>query len=82
MRTIPADAPAWNSTGYGAVRRLVRGELSRAAFHEQVLIDTRQYAKRQRTWFRHQLPHDVTTRVDPTAADVVDAIARWGAGVA
>jgi len=77
MQTIPADAPAWNSTGYGAVRRLVRGELSRAAFHEQVLIDTRQYAKRQRTWFRHQLPDDVTTRVDPTARDTVEIVARW-----
>jgi len=77
MQTIPADAPAWNSTGYGAVRQLVRGELSRAAFHEQVLIDTRQYAKRQRTWFRHQLPDDVTTRVDPTALDAADVVARW-----
>lgn len=65
MQTVSPDAPAWNSTGYDAVRRLVRGELTRAAFHEQVLIATRQYAKRQRTWFRHQLPDDVTTRVAP-----------------
>lgn len=64
MQTVSPDAPAWNSTGYDAVRRLVRGELTRAAFHEQVLIATRQYAKRQRTWFRHQLPDDVTTRVE------------------
>ena len=27
MRTVPADAPAWNATGYDAVRRLVAGEL-------------------------------------------------------
>ena len=26
MQTIPGDAPAWNATGYDAVRRLVRGE--------------------------------------------------------
>lgn len=77
MQSLPADAPAWNSTGYDAVRRLIRGELSRTRFHEQVLIDTRQYAKRQRTWFRHQLPDDVTTRVDPTAADVAALVARW-----
>jgi tRNA dimethylallyltransferase len=64
MQTVSPDAPAWNSTGYDAVRRLVRGELTRAAFHEEVLVATRQYAKRQRTWFRHQLPDDVTTRVE------------------
>ena len=56
MQTVPADAPAWNATGYDAVRRLVRGELSRAAARDEILIETRQYAKRQRTWFRHQLP--------------------------
>jgi tRNA dimethylallyltransferase len=64
MQTVSPDAPAWNSTGYDDVRRLVRGELTRARFHEQVLIATRQYAKRQRTWFRHQLPDAVTTRVE------------------
>ena len=68
MQTVPADAPAWNATGYDAVRRLVRGETSRQAAHEEILIATRQYAKRQRTWFRHQLPADRVTRVDPTIA--------------
>ena len=29
MQTVPAEAPAWNATGYDAVRRLVRGETSR-----------------------------------------------------
>ena len=80
MQTIPPHAPAWNSTGYGAVRALLDGTLSRAAFHEKVLIDTRQYAKRQRTWFRHQLPDDVTTRVDPFDADCAASVARWSRG--
>jgi tRNA dimethylallyltransferase len=65
MQTIPADAPAWNATGYGAVRRLVRGEASIDETRERILIDTRQYAKRQRTWFRHQLPGHGATRVNP-----------------
>jgi tRNA dimethylallyltransferase len=56
MQIIPPDAPAWNSTGYGVVRAMVEGKLTFAAARERVLIDTRQYAKRQRTWFRHQLP--------------------------
>ena len=77
MQTIPADAPAWNATGYDAVRRLVRGELSRDAAREAILIAARQYAKRQRTWFRHQVPAARVTRVDPAAGDWPAVVARW-----
>ena len=77
METIPADAPAWNATGYDAVRRLVRGELTRAAAHERILIDTRQYAKRQRTWFRHQLPDAGVTRVNPLDANCRSVVSAW-----
>ena len=81
MQTVPPDAPAWNATGYGAVRRMVRGELTRTAAREAILIHTRQYAKRQRTWFRHQLPANRVTRIDPLAGDWRAAVARWaGAG--
>jgi tRNA dimethylallyltransferase len=65
MQTIPADAPAWNATGYDAVRRFVRGEATIDETRERILVDTRQYAKRQRTWFRHQLPAHGVTRVNP-----------------
>jgi tRNA dimethylallyltransferase len=77
MQTVPPDAPAWNATGYDAVRRMVRGELTRAAARDAILIHTRQYAKRQRTWFRHQLPADRVTRLDPLAADWRETVARW-----
>jgi tRNA dimethylallyltransferase len=80
MRTVPSDAPAWNATGYDAVRALVRGEISRGAAHEQILIATRQYAKRQRTWFRHQLAADRVTVLDPTAPDWRARAAAWVAG--
>lgn len=77
METIPEDAPAWNATGYDAVRRLVRGEAAGPEVREEILIATRQYAKRQRTWFRHQLDAPLVTRLDPTARDWSDAVARW-----
>jgi tRNA dimethylallyltransferase len=49
---------------------------------ERVVIETRQYAKRQRTWFRHQLPGEAVTRVDPLAPGALDeALAWWDAGV-
>jgi tRNA dimethylallyltransferase len=77
MQTVPAEAPAWNATGYDAVRRLVRGETSQAAAREEILIATRQYAKRQRTWFRHQLPTDAVTRLDPASPDWRTTVASW-----
>ena len=63
MRTVPEDAPAWNATGYRTVRALERGEISYAEAEERVIIETRQYAKRQRTWFRHQLDGEDVTRL-------------------
>lgn len=77
---VPADAPAWNASGYGTVRRLVAGELSRREAEEQVAIEVRQYAKRQRTWFRHQLAGAPVTWVDPTAPDVDAVVERWWNG--
>jgi len=62
---VPADAPAWNASGYGAIRLLERGELTERDAVQRVIVETRQYAKRQRTWFRHQLAGDDVTRLDP-----------------
>ena len=59
---------------------LARGEIDRAAAARAVTVETRQYAKRQRTWFRHQLAGAPVTRVspdDPRGDEIVD---RWWAG--
>ena len=56
---------------------MIRGEITRDAARDAILIQTRQYAKRQRTWFRHQLPAEHVTRVDPSAGDWRDTVARW-----
>jgi tRNA dimethylallyltransferase len=77
MDMIPADAPAWNATGYDAVRRLVAGEMTRAEAREEIVVRTRQYAKRQRTWFRHQLPPDRVTRVDPLSDSWRATVESW-----
>ena len=75
--SVPADAPAWNACGYAMLRSAQSGELSRDAAIERTVIDTRQYAKRQRTWFRHQLPVDRVTRLDPTAPDALARAKTW-----
>ena len=41
------------------------GELAERDAVQRVIVETRQYAKRQRTWFRHQLAGDDVTRLDP-----------------
>ena len=83
MASVPEDAPAWNASGYRVVRQLEQGMLSPEAAMERVIIETRQYAKRQRTWFRHQLAGEQVTRLDPHAPDFADALFTWwgtGAG--
>lgn len=81
MHSVPPDAPAWKATGYDAMRRLVRGELARDRARDAILIETRQYAKRQRTWFRHQLPPDRVLHVDPLARDWKEVVERWTTGI-
>jgi tRNA dimethylallyltransferase len=77
MHDVPADAPAWNASGYDVVRALVRGDLDRDAAIDRVVIETRQYAKRQRTWFRHQLAADPLRRVDPEQSGWQEIVDRW-----
>lgn len=77
VQLVPEHAPAWNATGYATIRRLVRGELTEREARDTILIDTRQYAKRQRTWFRHQLPPGDVMRLDPAADDWRERAEAW-----
>ena len=70
-------ARAWTATGYDAMRRVVTGELTLDAARESVVIATRQYAKRQRTWFRNQLAGEDVLRIDPRAPDVFERAVEW-----
>lgn len=77
---VPPDAPAWNASGYGVMRDAVEGRLSLRAAIDRVIIETRQYAKRQRTWFRHQLPMQQVLRIDPLAPmALAETLAWWDA---
>lgn len=53
-RGILPEAKAFEAIGYRQAREVLAGHLSRAAAEEQVIIATRQYAKRQLTWFRRE----------------------------
>ncbi len=77
LREVDPAAPAWNACGYAALRAHVAGTLSLSAAREQVIIATRQYAKRQRTWMRHQLPPETVTRLDPATPDALERAWDW-----
>lgn len=66
------DSPALGALGYSAVADWLEGRISRADALACILRDTWGYARRQRTWLRHQLPAD-TVRLD--AAESPDRLA-------
>jgi tRNA dimethylallyltransferase len=46
---------AEKAIGYAEAMAMLKGEMTRDEARERIIIRTRQYAKRQMTWFRHQL---------------------------
>ena len=76
-QTVPVDAPAWKASGYSVVRKHVQGDLDLSTAKERVIIETRQYAKRQRTWFRHQLPSSAVTHVNPEDSQARAVVREW-----
>ena len=81
VSTVPDDAPAWNASGYETFRHCVTGHLQQRDAVERVIIETRQYAKRQRTWCRHQLPAECVTQLNPDQGDAIErAIDWWDSG--
>lgn len=57
-RNLDPDLPVMRAIGVPQVAAYLRGDLTRAEALEQAQAATRQYAKRQFTWFRHQPPAD------------------------
>ncbi len=51
----PPDVPAMKAIGVPQIAAMLKGEMSRAEVIEQASAATRQYAKRQMTWFRNQM---------------------------
>jgi tRNA dimethylallyltransferase len=77
MRTVPPEAPAWQASGYTVMRDYVGGALDLSSARQRIIIETRQYAKRQRTWFRHQLPPAAVTLVNPDDSRSREIVRDW-----
>ncbi|MGR9478043.1 tRNA (adenosine(37)-N6)-dimethylallyltransferase MiaA [Rhizobium leguminosarum] len=52
---LPAEAPVMKAISVSQITAMVRGEMTRAEVLEKGAAATRQYAKRQMTWFRNQM---------------------------
>lgn len=68
-RDLDPDLPAMRAIGVPQIAAYLRGELTRAEAVNQAQAATRQYAKRQYTWFRHQPPaswprHEESLNID------------------
>ena len=46
--------PAFRAIGYAEMWKVLAGEMSRSEARERIVLATRQYAKRQRTWLRSE----------------------------
>lgn len=53
---LSGDLPAARALGVPSLMAHLEGQLSLDQAVEQATVETRQYAKRQMTWFRHQMP--------------------------
>jgi tRNA dimethylallyltransferase len=79
----PGGAPGLDAVGVREAVQYLHGERPRESVADAIAAATRQYAKRQETWFRHQLRGEVlgldATRPPEEVAEVIAA--AWKATV-
>ena len=69
------DLPAARALGVPQLSAFLDGRLTLEEAQAQAIVETRQYSKRQTTWFRHQMPDwTVIERSEP--GEIVDAVER------
>ena len=81
-RGISPDAPGLDGIGYREVVAMLQGSLPEPLLRDAILAATRQYAKRQDTWFRNQLRESQVWTINATDSPAVIAervLERWRA---
>ncbi len=76
----PED-PGMSGTGYREVAAYLGGDMTLEEALDRMRSQTRQYARRQLTWFRHQLPKDAI-HIDtsqPVETQAAEVVAAWEA---
>ena len=73
------DAPGMTGVGYRETALQLAGEIGPDEAEERICRATRAYARRQSTWFRHQLPNDtiVLDATDPLDQRIERVAGAW-----
>jgi tRNA dimethylallyltransferase len=74
-RGLPDDLPGLKAHGAPELMRHLRGETDLGAARQRAIDITRQYAKRQMTWFRHQIVPDLT--IDSQSSDEAGQVEQF-----
>lgn len=74
-RNLSPDLPVMRAIGVPQVISYLRGEVTRDQALAEAQAATRQYAKRQYTWFRHQPPADWIRHETPLSNNNIDELA-------
>ncbi len=69
---LSSELPAMRAIGVAEIREFLSGEAGYEETVHRLTVATRQYAKRQETWFRNQMPH--WQRIDPSEGIGADEI--------
>ena len=73
LRNLDPDLPSMRAIGVPQFSAGLRGELPLEEAVNRAIVATRQYAKRQNTWFRNQLDAS-WTRLDPQVGDLTERV--------
>jgi tRNA dimethylallyltransferase len=68
--------PAAKSLGYPEIIRYIHGEITIEDCRNTIVLKTRQYAKRQLTWFRNQDQFDALPSGEPLHK-IIDCVLQW-----
>ena len=82
QRRLDPDLPVMRAIGVREIDAWLHGEMTRSEMVEAGRLATRQYAKRQYTWFRHQAPEAWRRVEEPPSPDLVAQEAARLAGFA
>ena len=78
LRSYPdfSAMPSSRSLGYQEILRYLQGEMNLEQCKDSIVIKTRQYAKRQLTWFRNQDQFEAITP-DVPLRKIIDCVIKW-----
>lgn len=74
-RNLDPDLPAMRAIGVPQIASHLRGDTTRAEALDLTQAATRQYAKRQYTWFRNQPPADCPRHIESLNVDSINILA-------